>query len=464
MDTVIVGNGILALTAAFRLAKASRPHDTIRVIGPRARPGSATLAAAAMLNSFAEVEADTLASDVEFFRFELSHRAARMWPAFILDIIRAAGSRLPGACAACQGPCGGCFDTGTFVVDSPFAEDPNFDAVVSALEQFDEPHEVISPREIPGFQPDAGHAPKRAVYIRNEGWINPRLTLDALEAALASFPNVTIFDGEVHRFIASGTRITAVELADGQRIEGETFLLAAGASSTDLLLRSELHLPIMPVFYGIGVSLELQRKEALQKHCIRTVNRESGYGLYSVPYFKEPNQPRDHVLLGATSSVSALPCTNARIGDIEGLARRARQEIHTAFANASLVRVNLGWRPTSEDTYPLIGKTSLANLVIATGTKRDGFHLAPLLSEAIVACLLGRPVDDRFAMFAPERKPLRAITREQAITKALRYRTRDSHEARADLERLHDAVGAHEWGIPFDLLALYRDGHLPRAR
>ena len=51
--------------------------------------------------------------------------------------------------------------------------------------------------------------------------------------------------------------------------------------------------------------------------------------------------------------------------------------------NSELEKINIGWRPTSADTYPLIGPTSVEGLYIASGTKRDGFHQAPLLSKIL---------------------------------------------------------------------------------
>jgi glycine/D-amino acid oxidase-like deaminating enzyme len=51
MRTVILGNGIVGLSIAFRLLGRLGQNDQIVVIGEYERPGSATLAAAAMLNS-----------------------------------------------------------------------------------------------------------------------------------------------------------------------------------------------------------------------------------------------------------------------------------------------------------------------------------------------------------------------------------------------------------------------------
>ena len=95
MHTVILGNGIVALSIAFRLAKRLGSGDRITIVGRSHRHGSATLAAAAMLNSFAEIEADSLESELDLYRFELSHLATRMWPDFEKELIQAAGAHLP---------------------------------------------------------------------------------------------------------------------------------------------------------------------------------------------------------------------------------------------------------------------------------------------------------------------------------------------------------------------------------
>jgi glycine oxidase len=152
------------------------------------------------------------------------------------------------------------------------------------------------------------------------------------------------------------------------------------------------------------------------------------------------------------------------------------EQINANFYRADLVRINVGWRPTSLDTYPLLGKTSIGNLIIATGTKRDGFHLAPLIAEKIIAMLFGEPLDKDFARFAPERAPIRSLSRAEAIDKAVRHLINASYQHgftpsrsrmpdqiaqmhREDLERLHDKVGAHDWGIPPEMLDMYRYGH-----
>lgn len=481
MNTVILGNGIIALTIAFRLAKRASPNDRIIIIGKRERIGSATLAAGAMLNSFAEIEVGSLETEFDQYRFELSHLATQMWPKFERELIEAAGSCLPSGCRKCEGFAGGgCIDTGTYVVNNTAADDlddENYDAIVKALENFNEPFQHISPPDIPNYMPEQRHRATRALYIQNEGWFNPRLMIEKLDAILARYPQVKFFENKADRFLKSPSGvIDAVVLDDGRAISGDKFVLATGATISDILSKSDLGLEIQKVFYGVGVSVEIRSPDYPHTKCIRTPNRGLACGIYTVPYFEGPGLANDHILLGASNFISATPSLYGRVSSVESIMQAAIEQINFNFYRAELVRVNVGWRPTSQDTFPLLGKTSIGNLIIASGTKRDGFHMAPLISEKIVAMLYNEPVDERFARFAPERQPIRSLTRDQAITKAVRHQMSADYQHgftpsksrmpdqikqmhRDSLERLHDQVGAHDWGIPPEMLDMYRYGH-----
>ena len=480
MHTVIAGNGIIALTIAFRLAKRSLTNDQITIIGKRERIGSATLAAAAMLNSFAEIEAGSLDSELGLYHFELSHLATRMWPKFEQEMIEAGGSCLPAGCGKCEGfSGGGCVENGTYVVNNTAADDlddENYDAIVKALEDFDEPYQHVSPRDIPNYMPEQRHRATRALYIPNEGWFNPRLMIEKLDAILARFPQVRFIESNADKFLKAGARIDGVMLDNGQTLVGDKFVLATGATVSDVLARSDLGIEVQRVFYGVGVSVEIRSPDYPHTKCIRTPNRGLACGIYSVPYFTSPDVPNDHVLVGASNFISPTPYHYGRVTSVESLMKAAMEQINVNFYRADLIRVNVGWRPTSQDTYPLLGKTSISNLIITSGTKRDGFHMSPLISERIVAMLYDEPVDEQFACFAPERKPIRELTREAAINKAVRHQMSAAYQHgftpsksrmteqmvqmyREGLERLHDQIGATDWGVPPEMLDMYRYGH-----
>lgn len=478
MHTVIIGNGILALTIAFRLSRRAAAGDKISIIGKRERTGSATLAAGAMLNSFAEIESGSLDSELDLYRFELGHLATKMWPKFEHELIAAAGDCLPQGCRKCQGfQGGGCVDCGTYVVNNTAADDlddENFDAILAALRDFNEPHELVSPKDIPNYMPDQRHRATRALYIHNEGWFNPRLMVEKLDAILARDHRIAFVEAHVAKLEQTNGTIASVLLEDGQRIEGDHFVVAAGAAVSALMDNSNLGIELQRIFYGVGVSIEIRSPDHRHTKCIRTPNRGLACGIYSVPYISA--DCNDHILLGASNFMSPTPYPFGRITSVESLLKAGMEQINRNFYRADLVRVNVGWRPTSQDTYPMIGKTSIPNLIVASGTKRDGFHMSPLLSEYVAAMVHGESVDKRFEVFAPERKPIRSLTREQAIRKATRHLTSAAYQHgftpsksrmpdqlekmfRDDLETLHDQVGAFDWGIPPEMLDMYRYGH-----
>ncbi len=469
MHTIILGNGILGLTTAFRLLQAGG-DQRITLIGPARREGSATLAAAAMLNSFAEIEAGSLDHEVDLYRFELSHRATEAWPDFAQQLSNAAGSAIQPLC----------FTRGTYVISNTAADamdDENFAAIIEALEVASEPHAHIDPASIPNYLPEARHRATRAVRIDNEGWLNPRRVIATLDAVLHAAPNVTLIDQPVTRLHGAHGIIRGAELADGTMVEGDQYLLATGATVSELLRTSALDMPMQPVFYGIGTSVEIKSPDAPHTHCIRTPNRGLACGVYTVPYDQGPDHPNDHLVVGASNFIAPTPQPYGRLGSVEALTRAAMEQINRHFYRAGLVRVNVGWRPTSQDTYPLLGRSaSYANLVVATGTKRDGFHLAPVISQLMADLLRGREVETELAVFAPERAPLRTLTREQAIEKAARHQMSAAYQHgfvpaksrmpeqlhamyRDAAEQLHDTLGITEWGIPPEMLDMYRYGH-----
>lgn len=479
MKYVIVGNGIVAASTAFRLTQKAGPGDTITVIGPEDRVGSATLAAAAMLNSFAEIEEHSLKSDTDLYHFELSHRATQQWPKFERELIDAAGEYLPDACSKCEIHSGGCFSKGTYIINntaSDEVDDRNFEAIVAALQNFNEQFEFVDTSSIPNYAPAAPTRATRAILIHNEGWLNPRIVIEKLDAILNHNSRVVRINAKAARVIKSGATISGIVLDNGETVTGDVFLLANGAATGDLIKQSDLGLNVQPLFYGVGVSLEIRSPDHRHVKCIRTPNRGGACGIYSVPYFLGPHQQNDHILVGASNFLSPEPVFNGRLVSVAHLMESAIKEINAHFYDAQLVRVNVGWRPTTQDTYPLLGGTSVGNLFIATGTKRDGFHLAPVISDMVATLMTGNTVEDEFQRFAPERDVIRDFSRTDGIEigatslmsqhaqhgyrpSGIRMNEQIKDFYRKDLEELHDQVGAKNWGIPPELINMYRRGY-----
>jgi glycine oxidase len=473
MKYVIIGNGILAHSIAYRLLDNLGAHDQIVLIGPMDRPGSATLAAAAMLNAFGEVGHKPHSTPAEHYHFELSRTATRAWPTFVQTL----ADRLN----ACEPEADSDFGLrfGTYIIHNSAADeldDRNFAAIHAALLAHHEPFEWADPSHIPNYHPSTAKRALRALYLPNEGWINPRAVLRALDTVLAHDARVERIDCIVTRLNMHHGRITAALLHDNTMVEGDAFLLANGASASRVLDQSELGLAIQPVFYGVGVSLQLECPGFPHRHCIRTPNRGGACGIYSAPYFLGTNARDDHTFVGASNWVTPAPHHHPRVQSVQRLLRGAVEEINGHFADAHIVQANVGWRPTTQDTFPLLGATDCSNLYLATGTKRDGFHLSPTLSLMIADQMLGKSIDGRLSLFKPERELIHHYTRQEAIDAYLASQRSELYQQhyhpanlaqdtaqierwRHDIEQLHDQIHAHDWGIPPDMVTLYRSGH-----
>ena len=127
----------------------------------------------------------------------------------------------------------------------------------------------------------------------------------------------------------------------------------------------------------------------------------------------------------------------------------------------------------------MIGRTGIDNLFVATATKRDGLHCSPLIGRCIVDLMVNGSSRHDIAMFKPDRKPVKTLTREEAINAYVRHTMNANFQHdfvpaknrmieemegmyRAEMEKLHDEVGAHDWGIPPEMINMYRYNHIPR--
>jgi glycine oxidase len=464
MHAIVIGNGILGLTAAYRLIERD-PTARVTLVGPANHPGCASLAAAAMFNSFCEVDDRTLKNPIERAKFLFNKAATALWPEFISKL------QAESKFALNHG-------FGTYLINNHATdglEDEAFDAVLDALQRFDEPYQVVRPTDIPGFKPAPQSRASRAIYIPAEGWINPVQLIGSLKKILMNSGRVTIVNATCRSLIKSGTEIAKANLENGDVICGDVYLLSTGATFSGVLDQSQLDLDMPRVFYGVGCSILLKTDSATLTKCVRTPNRGGACGVYAAP------QTPEHTLIGASNFVSPTPEEGPRLTSLHTLLAGAMEQINTDFYRSQLVKVNTGWRPTSEDTLPLLGSTSLKNLFVATGTKRDGLHCSPLISNCLADLILDGKSQFDIDLFRPERPTVRTYTRQEAIDASVKHTLNAAYQHgfvasknrmiedlerhyRSDIEQLHDQVGALDWGIPPELTNMYRYGHVRQTR
>jgi glycine/D-amino acid oxidase-like deaminating enzyme len=414
-----------------------------------------------MFNSFCEIDAGTLGNPVEKAKFLFNKSATPYWPEFLKEIEADSDTTIQAGF--------GTYLINNYVTDS--LEDENFRAVLDALVLFNEPHEMVLPQDIPHYKPAPRCRAGHAVYIPREGWVNPVHLIQALKSFLQKSGQVTFVDGYCQSVRWCGDSVQGAVLADEQVISGDTYLLAPGAAFSKIVDASGLSLPFPRIFYGIGCSILLRTGTSTLPNCVRTPNRGGACGVYSAP------QDPEHTLIGASNFISPVEEDGARAESVRALLTAAMEQINTDYYRAPLIKVNVGWRPTSEDTLPLIGKTSLKNMLVATGTKRDGLHCCPVISQFLADLILGKTSEFVPEQYQPERRPVRIYSRKEAISMAVRHTINaayqhgftPSHDRMVenlvdhytkDYTALHDQVGAHEWGIPPELRDMYRYGHI----
>jgi len=461
MEVVIVGNGAIALAAAYELTLRV-PDCIITVLAPTARTGCASTAAAAMFNSFAELEKGTLSNQFEREKWLFNKNATPYWKSLLAKLEDESNSKIHHG-------------FGTYLINnhvSDSLEDENFQAIIDGLDEFSEPYEFINPKDIPSYNPQSEGRASRCAFIPNEGFCNPIHLINAFESILRKNDRVNFVDDSCQKLVTSKDGlVSSVIASSGTEYCGDIFYLAPGATFSTIISNSDLKISFPRIFFGAGTTITIKSNKNTPKDCIRTPNRGLACGLYCAP--------RDQIntVVGATNSINPNPVDSPTTGSVYSLLKGAMEQINSNFYRAEVTSINFGWRPTSEDTLPLLGKTDIPNLLVATGTKRDGLHCSPLIAKCIVQQILGETTSHDLALFKPDRKPVKTLSRKEAVSSYISHVMNANYQHdfvppknrmveqlekmyRADIEELHEKVGAYEWGIPPELVDMYRYGHI----
>jgi glycine oxidase len=390
-DLVVVGNGVIGLSVAVEFLRRS-PDATVLVVGPSERPGAASAAAGAMLGCFGEVTKDTLATPQGRARFEIGVAAHRAWPARIDELAglaESAGEQLHQV-------------HGTHVIlnsRSGTLDSLNFDAVIRALVEYDEPWQEVDARDIPGLNPLADARPLRALHLPTEGGVDSAQVLRLLERQIAALGG-RLIDGEVASITTVDGAAAAVILASGAAVDAGSIVVAAGASTASVLRTALDAHRVLPMFAGSGIAFVGRRVlGAPFSSVVRTPSRSAGCGLHLVPL----SDGREYV--GATNVVFAEPELGPYLGVGHFLAGCAMEELDQKIFFHRIDAWRMGNRPVSLDGFPVIGFTDVAGLYCLGGTYRDGFHSSQQLARHAVDELHGGSgVFDH--PFEPQRSPI----------------------------------------------------------
>ncbi|BDG60767.1 glycine oxidase ThiO [Caldinitratiruptor microaerophilus] len=377
-DVVVVGGGIVGLSAAYYLAGEGARVTLVE----RQRPGAgATGASAGMLAAQLEPSGPGPL-------FDMALRARDLYGSLAADLLAETGVDI----GLVRGGILALAPAGPEPAGDPDGEAARLrDAVrwqneAGAAAAWWEPAQVEA--YVPGVQRCLG-----GLYAERDAFLVPEHAAFALAAACRR-RGVEVLNGvQVTGFLRDGARVTGVRTDAGDRAAGEV-VLAAGAWSGSLAALLDLHVPVLPVRGQILV-LDPEPDRAGGDW------RSRGTPVYSDHSYLVPRRD-GRVLVGATVEPGewrAEP-TAAGLAHLAGVVRR----IVPALEAAAVIGWRVGLRPGTPDGLPVIGRPEgRPGLVLATGHFRNGILLGPLTGRLVAALCAGRRPEIDLTPFSPDR-------------------------------------------------------------
>ena len=245
--------------------------------------------------------------------------------------------------------------------------------------------ETLEDGEVQRREPALSPTIRHAVFVKGDHWLNnQRLVLAYAQAAASS--GVELRGGDnVSRVIVEGGRARAV-VTEGERIDGDAVLLAAGAWSGELMAGLGARLRIEP---RRGQMIALAHVPPVVTHCVHGE-------VYLIP------RPSGELLIGATVERAGFQ----RAVTAEGISSLLQSaiELVPALRDLPIARTWCGFRPWAPDSLPVLGPwPGIDGLFIATGHFRNGILLAPITARLMTDWITGGAPSLEVKDFLPDR-------------------------------------------------------------
>lgn len=342
-EVVIVGGGAIGLATGFELARRGTPVT----IFERGEAGRGTSwQAAGMLAPDAEIEFE------ELDLYELNRESLRRWADFARRVEAASGESVDYR------------DEGTLVV----ADDRDSAEALERLYRFQQEQgasvEWLSGEEARETEPFLAPRLSAAVFAPLDHQVDNRRLVDALRAAFRA-EGGTLYEHTPVEAIVPDAEAPVVVPSEGEQVPAEQVVVAAGVWSRELEGLEPVAPPIRPV-KGQMIQLRRERPFDLQ-HVVR------GPEAYLAP------KSNGRIVVGATSEEMGFD-TTVTAGGLYDLLEGA-WEVVPGIYDLPVDETWAGLRPASRDHAPLVGRSGVPGVLVATGHYRHGILLTPVTAE-----------------------------------------------------------------------------------
>jgi glycine oxidase len=360
-DAVVIGGGIIGGSIALRLAQAG-----LRVtVFDRGRAGAEASSAAAGM---------------------IAPQAEKTGPPEFDDLCRASHSLYPEFAAemeALSGQAANYRRDGTLLLALDEEQERELDRIeAGAVERLDA---EAARRQVPGLAADI----RRALFLPGDHSVDNKLLTRAVIEAARRQGVIFEENAPVRRIVVRHDRAEGIE-TDRGRVAATEVILAAGCWSGALAATAGVEIPMDPCR---GQMLEFELASALP------VVVRAGHH-YLVP------RASDAVIVGTTAEYAGFEATVTAAGLASVL--QAALRLAPFLAAGRFRRAWAGLRPDTADHLPVLGRSGIGGLTLATGHFRNGILLAPVTARLIADLVVGGAAPAALEPFRADRFALAA--------------------------------------------------------
>lgn len=365
-DVIVIGAGLIGLACAWEISARGASVTVIE----RDTPGrGATRVAAGMLAPVGELDF----GEPELLALNLESR--QLYPGFVAAVESASGLD------------SGYRETGALHVALDRDEAGELKRIVELQRGHGLDSTWLGPIATRELEPGVSPALAGAVLVEDDAVVDPRALVDALGAGLER-TGVGIVPAEVTGLCRNPNgSVAGVETTAGEFFAAAVVAAPGAEAGVAAWLPAEVRPPVRPVK---GQVVEL-RGDPDGPACERILGSER---VYLAP------RPDGRLILGATVEEMGF---DLRVtgGGVHEMLREAYRLLPDV-AEMEFLGAIAGLRPGTPDNVPVIGRTTIEGLILATGHYRNGILLAPVTAQAVGELIEGRD-PDRLAAASPAR-------------------------------------------------------------